>query len=760
MAALRADDPEKLGAAVQNDLQPAALWLRPDLAEVLTAGVDASALGALLSGSRADLPVPVQRQVARPAGRRRRCSERGHRPGVGRPRAGPGRARGDGCGSRWRSRTWSTSSGSTSPTASGRCSTGQPRRRRRRADRRGRPQRRRQDHAAAAPRRPGGARRGAGLAQPRAAPRLPDPGRRPRPVGHRARGRARRPCRPRVGRRHDHPRGRRGAARRGLARPGRRRALRRRAPALLAGPAAARGPRPGRARRADQPPRRRGGRLAGRPPGPAYLRPRGRHPRPVVPRRGLRDHVGGARRRRRRVRRRLRGVRAGQGRAAAAGRGLGGAPAEPDAQGARLAAPRRAGADLEAEVPDRRRDRADRGRAAAARPAGAAAVRHPAARQGRRSTWRTSTWSAGSGRCCRTPPGGSAPATGSVSSGSTAPARPRVLRLLSGELAPDARPGAARADRRAGAPDPGARRPRPRGRGCSTSVEEIKRVTRIAGGEITATSMLERFGFTGDRLTARIGDLSGGERRRLPDAAAAARRSRTCCSSTSPPTTSTSRRSTCSRTSSTAGRGRWSWSRTTGTSWSGSATRSGRCSATARCRCCRAGSTSTSSAARRRCAPARPASASPEPGADRAAASTAACCLGRAGRGSAGDARGAQDDGPDREAAGPGAAEARRSCTRSWSEHAARLREAGRARRRGCAGSPPSGRPSRRSGSRPPLLESAELAEVRSRSRTVAGVPGGRTLECASRAGRRVAACGAVPWRAEAAGSRGSARRG
>jgi ATP-binding cassette subfamily F protein uup len=47
------------------------------------------------------------------------------------------------------------------------------------------------------------------------------------------------------------------------------------------------------------------------------------------------------------------------------------------------------------------------------------------------------------------------------------------------------------------------------------SVERIRRVTRVAGGEITATSMLERFGFTGDRLTARIGDLSGGERRRL-----------------------------------------------------------------------------------------------------------------------------------------------------------------------------------------------------------------------------------------------------
>ncbi|HZJ05863.1 MAG TPA: ABC-F family ATP-binding cassette domain-containing protein [Nocardioidaceae bacterium] len=48
-----------------------------------------------------------------------------------------------------------------------------------------------------------------------------------------------------------------------------------------------------------------------------------------------------------------------------------------------------------------------------------------------------------------------------------------------------------------------------------TSVEQVRRVTRTATGEITATSMLERFGFTGDRLTARIGDLSGGERRRF-----------------------------------------------------------------------------------------------------------------------------------------------------------------------------------------------------------------------------------------------------
>ncbi len=47
------------------------------------------------------------------------------------------------------------------------------------------------------------------------------------------------------------------------------------------------------------------------------------------------------------------------------------------------------------------------------------------------------------------------------------------------------------------------------------SVEAVARVKRTATGDVTATAMLERFGFTGDRLTTRIGDLSGGERRRL-----------------------------------------------------------------------------------------------------------------------------------------------------------------------------------------------------------------------------------------------------
>ncbi|MSZ77594.1 MAG: ATP-binding cassette domain-containing protein, partial [Actinobacteria bacterium] len=48
------------------------------------------------------------------------------------------------------------------------------------------------------------------------------------------------------------------------------------------------------------------------------------------------------------------------------------------------------------------------------------------------------------------------------------------------------------------------------------TVEAIRRVTKTADGqELSATSMLERFGFTGDKLTARLGDLSGGERRRF-----------------------------------------------------------------------------------------------------------------------------------------------------------------------------------------------------------------------------------------------------
>ncbi|RHW24798.1 ABC transporter ATP-binding protein [Nocardioides immobilis] len=47
------------------------------------------------------------------------------------------------------------------------------------------------------------------------------------------------------------------------------------------------------------------------------------------------------------------------------------------------------------------------------------------------------------------------------------------------------------------------------------TVESIRRVTKTLDGEVSASAMLERFGFTGDKLTARLGDLSGGERRRF-----------------------------------------------------------------------------------------------------------------------------------------------------------------------------------------------------------------------------------------------------
>jgi ATP-binding cassette subfamily F protein uup len=89
-----------------------------------------------------------------------------------------------------------------------------------------------------------------------------------------------------------------------------------------------------------------------------------------------------------------------------------------------------------------------------------------------------------------------------------------VLNLLSGGLAPSA--GRVRLGRTVALQhltqniddlDPEAR--------VLATVESIRRVTRTADGEVTATALLERFGFTGDRLTARLGDLSGGERRRF-----------------------------------------------------------------------------------------------------------------------------------------------------------------------------------------------------------------------------------------------------
>src|SRR5215212_1909350 len=48
------------------------------------------------------------------------------------------------------------------------------------------------------------------------------------------------------------------------------------------------------------------------------------------------------------------------------------------------------------------------------------------------------------------------------------------------------------------------------------AVENRRRATELAGGrEISVDTLLKDFGFTGDKLTARVTDLSGGERRRL-----------------------------------------------------------------------------------------------------------------------------------------------------------------------------------------------------------------------------------------------------
>jgi 4-diphosphocytidyl-2-C-methyl-D-erythritol kinase len=51
MAALRAGDPHALGAALRNDLQPAASSLRPSLRQALDLGEEHGALGGIVSGS-------------------------------------------------------------------------------------------------------------------------------------------------------------------------------------------------------------------------------------------------------------------------------------------------------------------------------------------------------------------------------------------------------------------------------------------------------------------------------------------------------------------------------------------------------------------------------------------------------------------------------------------------------------------------------------------------------------------------------------
>ena len=163
--------------------------------------------------------------------------------------------------------------------------------------------------------------------------------------------------------------------------------LRRPAPSRRPGPSARRGRRRPLPRRAHQPPGRRGRRVARPPPdaalAPHRRRPRGGHPRPVVPRRGLHAHVGGARRHGGPVRRRLRGVGARARGALPAGGGDGAEASAAREEGARLAAPWRPGAHVQAEVPHRGGQRHHRGRPRPARLGVPGEDGHGPARQGR-----------------------------------------------------------------------------------------------------------------------------------------------------------------------------------------------------------------------------------------------------------------------------------------------------------------------------------------------------------------------------------------
>jgi 4-diphosphocytidyl-2-C-methyl-D-erythritol kinase len=64
MNALRSGDPRLLGAALSNDLQPAALDLQPRLRTVLETGLEYGALGALVSGSGPTCAFLVESEAA------------------------------------------------------------------------------------------------------------------------------------------------------------------------------------------------------------------------------------------------------------------------------------------------------------------------------------------------------------------------------------------------------------------------------------------------------------------------------------------------------------------------------------------------------------------------------------------------------------------------------------------------------------------------------------------------------------------------
>ena len=299
----------------------------------------------------------------------------------------------------------------------------------------------------------------------------------------------------------------------------------------------------------------------GRPPGRAG---RG-HPRPVVPRRGLHHHLGGRRPDRPGLRGRLRRLDPGPRRAGAGRRRHRGPPAEPAPQGDRLAAPGPAGPHLQAQVPHRRGQRADRRRARRRATPCRCNGWPPPGSASRCTTWSTSRLHAGpkqilrrrhlAGRprrpdrdrrrataparppCCGCSPGSPAPTAAGFGTGSTV--RPAFLSQELAEL-----PGHLR---------------------VLEAVEEVARRVQLGDRELSAPPSSPRSS----------GSTTGGSGPRSatsPAASAAGCRccgcspaSPTCCSSTSPPTTWTPTPSPRWRTCSTPGPARSSWPATTGT---------------------------------------------------------------------------------------------------------------------------------------------------------------------------------------------------
>ena len=90
-----------------------------------------------------------------------------------------------------------------------------------------------------------------------------------------------------------------------------------------------------------------------------------------------------------------------------------------------------------------------------------------------------------------------------------------LLRLLTGDLTPDSGSVKRGKTLRIGYLSQGMEELRGSDR-VLQSIDRVRRQTRLAtGAEASVSSLLEDFGFTGDTLTARLDDLSGGERRRL-----------------------------------------------------------------------------------------------------------------------------------------------------------------------------------------------------------------------------------------------------